>query len=104
MVAVSFKKKIIKKKIKPSSGLKHVGIWILPGIKLICVMPLFLEGNISLAQLLPFILHFLFFFFQAEDGIRDLYVTGVQTCALPIWPRGTWRGSRRRCRPARAGA
>src|SRR5438874_13439436 len=25
------------------------------------------------------------FFFQAEDGIRDLYVTGVQTCALPIW-------------------
>src|SRR5204863_7037532 len=26
-----------------------------------------------------------FFFFQAEDGIRDLYVTGVQTCALPIW-------------------
>src|SRR5438874_10295464 len=29
---------------------------------------------------------FLFvFFFQAEDGIRDLYVTGVQTCALPIF-------------------
>src|SRR6267378_5709642 len=28
------------------------------------------------------------FFFQAEDGIRDLYVTGVQTCALPIsWYR-----------------
>src|SRR5206468_6732593 len=29
------------------------------------------------------------FFFQAEDGIRDLIVTGVQTCALPIcvpWP------------------
>src|SRR6266496_5892783 len=26
------------------------------------------------------------FFFQAEDGIRDLYVTGVQTCALPICP------------------
>src|SRR5204862_2577593 len=25
-----------------------------------------------------------YFFFQAEDGIRDLYVTGVQTCALPI--------------------
>src|SRR6266403_5172794 len=29
-----------------------------------------------------------FFFFQAEDGIRDLYVTGVQTCALPICSRG----------------
>src|SRR2546430_2192395 len=28
-----------------------------------------------------------FFFFQAEDGIRDLTVTGVQTCALPIWQR-----------------
>src|SRR5688572_32099782 len=41
----------------------------------------------------------LFFFFQAEDGIRDLTVTGVQTCALPIFPRprageegGSWRG------------
>src|SRR5690349_22717099 len=31
----------------------------------------------------------MFFFFQAEDGIRDLYVTGVQTCALPI----SWRTS-----------
>src|SRR5688572_32216350 len=33
---------------------------------------------------------FFFFFFQAEDGIRDLTVTGVQTCALPIsasWSR-----------------
>src|SRR5688572_32702653 len=28
--------------------------------------------------------YFFFFFFQAEDGIRDLTVTGVQTCALPI--------------------
>src|SRR2546430_7506072 len=34
----------------------------------------------------------LLFFFQAEDGIRDLTVTGVQTCALPIshW-RGPWQ-------------
>src|SRR5205809_1685588 len=29
---------------------------------------------------------FFFFFFQAEDGIRDVAVTGVQTCALPIYP------------------
>ena len=29
--------------------------------------------------------YFFFFFFQAEDGIRDYKVTGVQTCALPIW-------------------
>src|SRR2546430_5330765 len=34
-----------------------------------------------------------FFFFQAEDGIRDLTVTGVQTCALPI------SGGSRRSRP-----
>src|SRR5205085_4676984 len=33
-----------------------------------------------------------FFFFQAEDGIRDLTVTGVQTCALPI---SRWRTSTR---------
>src|SRR5688572_32606087 len=31
-----------------------------------------------------FLIFFFFFFFQAEDGIRDLTVTGVQTCALPI--------------------
>src|SRR5690606_25009077 len=30
----------------------------------------------------------LFFFFQAEDGIRDFHVTGVQTCALPIFRGG----------------
>src|SRR5260370_16004825 len=29
---------------------------------------------------------FSLFFFQAEDGIRDSSVTGVQTCALPIYP------------------
>src|SRR2546422_11390455 len=29
--------------------------------------------------------YFFFFFFQAEDGIRDVAVTGVQTCALPIF-------------------
>src|SRR5687768_18101736 len=32
-----------------------------------------------------FFVFFFFFFFQAEDGIRDVAVTGVQTCALPIW-------------------
>src|SRR5690349_22658419 len=37
--------------------------------------------------ILTSILYFFFFFFQAEDGIRDLYVTGVQTCALPILER-----------------
>src|SRR5690606_40134024 len=32
------------------------------------------------------VVFFFFFFFQAEDGIRDFHVTGVQTCALPIFP------------------
>src|SRR5690606_39826026 len=31
----------------------------------------------------------LYFFFQAEDGIRDFHVTGVQTCALPIFISGS---------------
>src|SRR5256886_10375314 len=35
-----------------------------------------------------------FFFFQAEDGIRDLTVTGVQTCALPICARAGPGGAR----------
>src|SRR5690606_40849525 len=35
------------------------------------------------------------FFFQAEDGIRDFHVTGVQTCALPIWSATTSRRGRR---------
>src|SRR5256885_15940225 len=46
------------------------------------------------------------FFFQAEDGIRDYKVTGVQTCALPISPgrRGPGRSGRRgRRRPGRRG-
>src|SRR3712207_1231310 len=37
---------------------------------------------------------FFFFFFQAEDGIRDIGVTGVQTCALPIFtPHTNFEGS-----------
>src|SRR5215211_5072644 len=40
------------------------------------------DGNVPLACTCPL------FFFQAEDGIRDHCVTGVQTCALPIWPQG----------------
>src|SRR5437762_9813765 len=37
---------------------------------------------------------FIFFFFQAEDGIRATSVTGVQTCALPISRYGRERGLR----------
>src|SRR5690606_39877856 len=42
------------------------------------------------------------FFFQAEDGIRDFHVTGVQTCALPIFLRRNGRrplGRRARAAP-----
>src|SRR5437762_14299481 len=45
---------------------------------------------------------FVFFFFQAEDGIRDTSVTGVQTCALPISAQalsGTRSGVRCRSGP-----
>src|SRR2546430_5458810 len=42
------------------------------------------------------------FFFQAEDGIRDLTVTGVQTCALPIYRRPAPVPQRRRGRHAQA--
>src|SRR5437763_13447840 len=42
------------------------------------------------------------FFFQAEDGIRDTSVTGVQTCALPICPsRGSRGAAAQRLRDAR---
>src|SRR2546430_12604852 len=47
-------------------------------------------------------------FFQAEDGIRDLTVTGVQTCALPISTAAICRtdnpGTRRRRSPPAAGS
>src|SRR6478736_10447226 len=45
-----------------------------------------------------------FFFFQAEDGIRCLTVTGVQTWALPIWSRARGAGpmARGRAVPVRA--
>src|SRR5205085_9210064 len=48
---------------------------------------------------ISFFLLCFFFFFQAEDGIRDLTVTGVQTCALPISRKA--HGYRRQRRPSR---
>src|SRR5438309_11008973 len=57
---------------------------------------------------MSFVCFFFFFFFQAEDGIRDGTVTGVQTCALPIYsvqlseptgggPDQTWPTRSRAC-------
>src|SRR3989449_9445770 len=48
--------------------------------------------------------YLLFFFFQAEDGIRDVAVTGVQTCALPIWrAQSASLRARRETRPPESG-
>src|SRR2546430_3495413 len=48
--------------------------------------------------LLKVMLQGFFFFFQAEDGIRDLTVTEVQTCALPILGNFFGNHIRKRCR------
>src|SRR5687768_17789956 len=49
--------------------------------------------------LFSFFFFFFFFFFQAEDGIRDVAVTGVQTCALPISTFTTARTARTTATP-----
>src|SRR5687768_18113234 len=49
-------------------------------------------------------MYMFFFFFQAEDGIRDVAVTGVQTCALPILTRPLLTSSVRRPSVARVSA
>src|SRR5699024_11887432 len=62
---------------------------------------------VASALLTAYAVHLLngcYFFFQAEDGIRDRNVTGVQTCALPISlraaPRRSWSQSRPRASPS----
>src|SRR5690606_39467643 len=65
---------------------------------------LFLSGCLSLSVVFFIVC---FFFFQAEDGIRDFHVTGVQTCALPIFSSLHDEGfflSRLVERPGRGGA
>src|SRR5687768_17714547 len=72
-----------------------------PNLSLYCIYLLFF--------LYFFFFFFFFFFFQAEDGIRDVAVTGVQTCALPISlgaalpPRRGCRSGDCCCRRRRAG-
>src|SRR5256886_6091540 len=58
---------------------RHTTIWTVPARCYAWLRPRTDIDGSSCA-----IVYFLFFFFQAEDGIRDLTVTGVQTCALPI--------------------
>src|SRR5690625_5513900 len=45
----------------------------------------YLYCTLQILNLTLLLVLILFFFFQAEDGIRDGHVTGVQTCALPIY-------------------
>src|SRR5438034_1638387 len=61
---------------------------------LLCILYVTVSCLLLLFFLLLFFFFFCFvvFFFQAEDGIRDHCVTGVQTCALPIFPCApSWR-------------
>src|SRR5687767_15182905 len=55
----------------------------------------FFISNIMFFFFFVFVFFFFFFFFQAEDGIRDKLVTGVQTCALPIFGVGALLGLHR---------
>src|SRR5437762_2340633 len=74
-------------------------VWVCKLLMLICIltknvrtscsvtMMLFLQLEVNTLMTLTTVLYLscaLIFFFQAEDGIRDTSVTGVQTCALPI--------------------
>src|SRR3712207_561317 len=64
--------------------LLHVFFLFLHVYSILTLLPLCSHGT-------PCLSTFIFFFFQAEDGIRDIGVTGVQTCALPIYePTGEW--------------
>src|SRR5688572_31042717 len=56
-------------------------------------MMLFLHLEVKPLMTLTTVLWLSCFFFQAEDGIRDLTVTGVQTCALPIYCDTVWFGA-----------
>src|SRR5690554_7676601 len=63
----------------------------------------FLEGDHRLDPFAENRFYEIIFFFQAEDGIRDADVTGVQTCALPIyslWRKGGTATHRRRDSPS----
>src|SRR2546421_5719280 len=59
-------------------------VFVLLSLSLFLTSSLYLTMSLALYLLVCCSLFFVFFFFQAEDGIRDLIVTGVQTCALPI--------------------
>src|SRR5215475_15632211 len=54
-------------------------------ISMLCTLCVhFLQVALTLILVVGYAIAASYFFFQAEDGIRDFHVTGVQTCALPI--------------------
>src|SRR5690348_17801539 len=74
-------------------------IWIL-GVYFSVLSVCFVSAYLSLFIFFFFMLCYFFcffFFFQAEDGIRDGRVTGVQTCALPIFEAPSLRKMLRVC-------
>src|SRR5437764_7648611 len=66
--------------------MKHMRVFV-PGDVFTLIEKSIMKSRAGVSGLLYVIGSFslLFFFFQAEDGIRDTSVTGVQTCALPIF-------------------
>src|SRR5256885_8439985 len=63
-------------------------MWVLrPVIERVALLCAYQPGSVDARELRPSSAMILgqLFFFQAEDGIRDYKVTGVQTCALPIF-------------------
>src|SRR2546430_13739008 len=65
----------------PKSARNHVAVGWYQLVPLSCVPRIVKFGSSGWIAMLW---NWVVFFFQAEDGIRDLTVTGVQTCALPI--------------------
>src|SRR2546421_4039893 len=73
---------------------------LIPLLSVLSKLPVVLTVLLCLARLrlrprksISICFIFVCFFFQAEDGIRDLIVTGVQTCALPISTSGSVPGT-----------
>src|SRR6266496_5969605 len=74
----------ISRWITASSSWKRFCLFVCRALSSIMVICMFTAIRLLLTFVMSLYL-LLSFFFQAEDGIRVLYVTGVQTCALPIF-------------------
>src|SRR5260221_7466122 len=80
---------VFQHRASPLKSIRGVCLNLVIGILTVFAIPLVLCPALALLRaILIFRPYLLFFFFQAEDGIRDHCVTGVQTCALPILVAG----------------